>query len=231
MELSVRDTGCGIEPEFLPHVFDRFRQADGTIARKYGGLGLGLSIVKSLVELHGGRVTVHSAGENQGATFTVTLPGMAVVENDAHTLGKNVDPDSVQFIGSYANGRLAGRRILVVDDEPDAVDLLKTILLGTKAIVSTATSADEALFIMRQERPDVLVSDIGMPRKDGYQFIQEVRAIETASGEKRLPSMSLTAFARDEDAARAIKAGFDLHLSKPTHSATLLASLIQLLDE
>ncbi|MDQ3438900.1 MAG: PAS domain S-box protein [Planctomycetota bacterium] len=231
VELSISDTGEGIEPAFLPHVFDRFRQADSSTTRKYGGLGLGLAIVKQLIELHGGSVRAHSAGPGAGATFTVSLPLTAL----------RVEPDGDDHERRHPQGgstgapvalpdqcvRIAGVRVLVVDDEPDARMLVRRLLEDCDAIVSTAESAGEALRRLEQERPDVLVSDIGMPGEDGYSLIRRVRALGADRG-GNTPAVALTAYARAEDRVRSVLAGFQMHVAKPvepTELITMVASL------
>ncbi|HYO23321.1 MAG TPA: ATP-binding protein [Lacipirellulaceae bacterium] len=221
LEITVHDSGVGIKPEFLPLVFERFRQADSSTTRSYGGLGLGLSIVKQLVELHGGSVRAKSAGIGQGATFIVSLPLAPIrgaSERREHpTAPKPPDIDVRQF-------HLAGVKVLVVDDEPDARDLLKRVLGACDAEVQTAASADEALSLLRQHRPDVVVSDIGMPEKDGYEFIREVRSLPVDHG-GRTPAIALTAFARSEDRTRAMIAGYQVHVSKPIEPQELIATV------
>lgn len=211
VEITVADTGQGIRPEFLPHVFERFRQADATTTREFGGLGLGLSIVKHLVELHGGQIRAKSAGEGHGATFCVELP-LAVARHDSGTRehptterGPVVDCKIVT---------LEGVSILVVDDEPDARDLIKRLLAECNARVTLAASADEGFEKLRELRPDVLISDIGMTHKDGYALMREVRGLPAEEGGKT-PAIALTAFARSEDRTRAMMAGYQIHLSKP----------------
>ena len=195
VEITVADSGMGIQPEFLPVVFERFRQADASTTRIHGGLGLGLSIVKNLVELHGGTVSVASAGQGQGATFVVKLP-MAPVHDAAlrehPTAAKSPDV-------KHGELGLAGVKVLVVDDEPDARSLIQHVLTQCQAEVTTAQNSDEAIGLLRTHKPDVIVSDIGMPVKDGYQFIREVRALSAADGGKT-PAIALTAYARSETA-------------------------------
>jgi PAS domain S-box-containing protein len=223
IEISVTDTGVGIEPRFLPHVFERFRQADASATRRFGGLGLGLAIVKHLVELHGGTVRVHSLGENRGTTFVVQLPVMAVhrhpgAEPRLHPAGPVAG--SVEFRISD----LTGIKVLVVDDEPDARNLIKRVLEECRAQVLSAGSADEAILLVEKERPDVLVSDIGMPDMDGYELLRRVRALGPSRG-GRVPAIALTAFARSEDRTRALRAGFLIHVAKPVEPSELVASV------
>jgi PAS domain S-box-containing protein len=218
LELTVADTGSGIPPAFLPHVFDRFRQADSSATRTHGGLGLGLSIVKQLVEMHGGTVHAASAGEDQGATFIVRLPLSALrpEAGEQHPAAPIASPALALD--------LAGVRVLVVDDEPDARALLAHLLGEHGAVVQSAASADEALQAFAERPPDVLVSDIGMPGRDGYQLIRELRALPVEAG-GRTPAIALTAFARSEDRTRALLAGYQLHVAKPIEPHELLAAL------
>ena len=223
IEISVADTGEGIDPEFLPHVFDRFRQADASTARKHGGLGLGLAIVKQLVELHGGNVRVKSAGKGQGTTFIVHLP-LKVVHTHTDD-GERLHPRTAKLI-AYDGGsaRLTGLRVMLVDDEADARNLVKRVLEDCGAVVVTAASAMEAMSMIMSHRLDVLVSDIGMPEVDGYEFIKRVRALPSDDGRK-IPAIALTAFARSEDRTRALLAGFGAHVSKPVEPSELVATI------
>jgi CheY-like chemotaxis protein len=225
LELSVSDTGEGIAPEFLPHVFDRFRQADATTTRRHGGLGLGLSIVKQLVELHGGSVRVKSAGVGQGSTFAVSLP-LTVVQPETDPDGERHHPrvPSSTSVPPDACAQIAGVKVLVVDDEADARALVRRLLEDCKAQVVTAGSAAEALELVRTEKPDVLVCDIGMPGEDGYSLIRRVRALGPEHG-GLVPSAALTAYARSEDRVKAILAGFQMHLAKPVEPAELIATV------
>jgi signal transduction histidine kinase len=211
--LTVADTGVGIKREFLPHVFERFRQAESSTNRAYGGLGLGLAIVRHLVELHGGRVAVQSDGEGRGATFSVRLP-VAAASAVAHV------PAVVTTHGSVGQS-LAGVRLLVVDDEADAREVMRFMLERGGARVRTADCAAQALDAVREERPDILISDIGMPVEDGYVLVRRLRAMEEGLG-RRLPAIALTAYASEEDHRRARAAGFDEHLSKPVDPARLI---------
>ncbi len=227
LRIRVADTGLGIAPEFLPHVFERFRQADSSATRNHGGLGLGLAIVKQLAELHGGTVSASSAGPGQGATFTVELP----IPRDAHPAPAPA-PASVR--GEEALARAddpipPGLRVLVVDDEADARDWIARVLADSGAEVRATSSADEALRCLRSFRPQVLVSDIGMPGRDGYALIREIRMLPDAAT-SAMPALALTAFARAEDGIRALTAGFQLHLGKPVDEARLLAAVASLVD-
>jgi len=219
--ITVSDTGEGIEPEFLPFVFDRFRQFEGGAARPSGGLGLGLAIVRHLVELHGGTVNAASRGKGQGATFTVTLP-LAVTREEA----SEVERDRLAGAGEIPQGHapapdlLYDLRVLLVDDEPDARILLGMILTSYGAEVRDCASAAEAIQILDEWSPDVLVSDIGMPFEDGYELMRKVRAREPERG-GLIPALALTAYARAEDAQRALEAGYQAHIPKPVDPGEL----------
>lgn len=221
LEIAVADSGEGIEPEFLPYVFERFRQADASTSRQHGGLGIGLAIVRQLTEMHGGRVAVHSAGAGRGAKFSVYLPIPATplperppVVSPPEAAPEIVPPPS-----------LAGLRILVVDDQRDARFLLKQILQGQQAEVIDASSAEEAQSLVETFDPQVLVSDIGMPGRDGYDLIRSLRDKRDSA---HLPAIALTAYARPEEQARAIAAGFQVHLAKPIDAHALLQAIARL---
>jgi PAS domain S-box-containing protein len=224
-EISVSDTGEGIEPEFLPFVFDRFRQADSSPRREHGGLGLGLSIVRQLVELHGGSVRAKSQGAGRGATFTVALPVIAAraIAGPAAPLEPGETPEADWQLPERA---LEGIRVLVVDDESDARDLLGRILGQCGAQVRVAAAAAEALDALEDHAPHVLVSDIGMPRQDGYDLIRRVRA--RGKTVKEVPAVALTAFARPEDRRRALLAGYQVHVAKPVDPHELIAVVASL---
>lgn len=223
IEVAVSDTGEGIDAAFLPHIFDRFRQADASTARQHGGLGLGLSIVKQLVELHGGSITVQSAGRGEGTTFRVRLPRISPSSNAAEADPASHDASAIerQLAEAIQSTELEGVRVLVVDDEPDARSLIQRLLQDQHARVLTAASADEALQILHCEPLDLLVSDIGMPGKDGYALIRRLRTIDHPNG--RIPAIALTAYARMEDRMQAIDAGYQSHLSKPVEPGELTA--------
>ncbi|HYE79963.1 MAG TPA: ATP-binding protein [bacterium] len=227
VEVSVIDNGEGVRPDLLPHIFERFRQADSSTTRRHGGLGLGLAIVGHLTELHGGTVRAHSAGEGQGAAFTVSLPLVAVQapapEEESHPTGNSrwASAPAVEIPG------LEGLRVLVVDDEPDARSMLRRMLEGWGVRVATAASAAEGISMLAQEPPDVLVSDIGMPEEDGYALIRRVRGMDAGKGGK-VPAVALTAFARSEDRQQALLAGFQMHLAKPVEPGELAAVLASL---
>jgi PAS domain S-box-containing protein len=221
IEVSFIDTGEGIAPEFLPHVFDRFQQADGSTTRKHGGLGLGLAIVKQLVGLHGGSVWAKSGGVGKGATFILHLP-MVVVHpgperEKRHPRTEDRKPDLLPDIS------LSGIRVLAVDDENDARELVKRLMELAGANVKVASSASEALEAISEHKPDVILCDIGMPVEDGYSLIKKVRKLYP-----HLPAVALTAYARAEDRTKAIRAGFDNHLAKPVDAAELLAVVARL---
>jgi PAS domain S-box-containing protein len=223
--IVVSDTGQGIGPDFLPYVFDRFRQADSTTTRTHSGLGLGLAIVRHLIEMHGGHVRAESEGAGRGATFTLELPVREVqVGMEEEVLAYQAGGDTAEFDSPAS---LTGISILVVDDEADARALLRKILEQCGARVTTASSTVEALAALEHARPDVLVSDIGMPNEDGYDLIRKVRALEKERGD-RLPAVALTAYVGEDDRRRALSAGFHAHLAKPVELiklATLVESL------
>ena len=221
VEVTVRDTGMGIAPEFLPHVFDRFRQADATTTRAFCGLGLGLSIVRQLVELHGGTVRVDSEGEGLGATFTVSLPLMAA-RSAVSVTGSARQPE-FRPPDFECPPELAGLRVLVVDDDADTCEVLRFILEGCGARVKTACSAAAALEAVAEEEFDVLISDIGMPEEDGYSLIAKVRALGKERGGKVPAAAALTAYAGEEDRIRVLRAGFQMHVPKPISPSELVA--------
>jgi PAS domain S-box-containing protein len=225
LQITVRDTGVGINSEFLPFVFDRFSQANTSSERKYGGLGLGLAIVRHLAELHGGAVRADSPGEGQGAKFTVTLPVKAVryemSEVERATLG-------AENAGSLADAiMLDGLRVMVVDDEEETRDLLTAMLTRRGAEVTACASAAEALAEIERRRPLVLVSDIGMPDEDGYALIGKLRALGTELGGD-IPAVALTAYARSEDRMRALASGFQMHVPKPIEAGELIVVIASL---
>ncbi|MEO8629713.1 MAG: ATP-binding protein [Betaproteobacteria bacterium] len=221
IEISIADTGIGINPEFLSHAFERFRQADSSSTRRYGGLGLGLSIVKHLVELHGGTVHAESAGENRGATFAVHLP-VSVIHRRMKESRQH--PKTAVAAIDFQPLDLSGVTVLVVDDEADARELLERVLMECNAKVLAAGTAAEALLLIESNRPDVLISDIGMPDVDGFELLKRVRALGAARG-GNVVAIALTAFARSEDRTRALLAGFLMHVSKPVEPADLVATV------
>jgi CheY-like chemotaxis protein len=215
VRLVVHDTGMGIAPAALPRLFERFWQADSSTTRTQGGLGLGLAVVRHLVELHGGTVGAESAGEGLGATLTVTLP---------------VLPEPRRPVPAEATGRpreVHGLRVLVVDDEPDSCEIVGAILQRAGAEVRTCASASQALTALDSWRPDVLVSDIAMPGEDGYALIRKVRARPTEEG-GQVPAVALSAYGRSEDCSRALRAGFQVHLGKPIEPRHLLDIVAEL---
>jgi len=223
VEISVTDTGQGIGADFLPYVFDRFRQADASTTRRHGGLGLGLAIVKQLVELHGGEVRAHSEGEGKGTTFFVTLPADVLSAQPEQRTAVSREPD----IASNESDRIRGTRILVVDDDADARELIKRLLEECGAQVTVASSSTEAIKIIRRGGLDVLVSDIAMPGEDGNALVRHVRDLPPEQGGE-LPAVALTAYARAEDRVKAIRAGFQMHLTKPVEPAELIAIVASL---
>jgi PAS domain S-box-containing protein len=227
VEIVVEDTGSGIRAEFLPFVFDRFRQADSTITRRHRGLGIGLSIVKNLVEMHGGSVRVKSPGENQGSTFIVALPVSHVrAEEPRSGPERTVTRDPLDGVDLP---RLDGVRVLVVDDEPDGRALIARILEGRGARPLCAASAAEALEHCEREHFDVLLSDIGMPDMDGYELIRRLRARVPGTERDRLAAVAVTAYARAEDRQRSLLAGYQMHLAKPIEARELIAGIANLL--
>ncbi|MDB4973476.1 MAG: hypothetical protein JWN48_1817 [Myxococcaceae bacterium] len=221
--LTVSDSGRGIDPEFLPLVFDRFMQADSSSTRRVGGLGLGLAIVRHLAELHGGQVEASSAGLGQGARFTVSFPVRVHVTEDApRRLSSSVPPAEAEQ--PPPAGSLADTRVLVVDDDGDSLELLETVLRSAGATVETASSAAQGYASVQRFRPHVLVSDIGMPGEDGYSFIQRVQSLSPAAG-GAVPAIALTAYSREEDRKKALAMGFTSHIAKPVDLTELVSSI------
>ena len=225
-EICIEDSGIGISPEFLPYVFDRFRQADPSTTRRFGGLGLGLSIVKNLVELHGGTVRVKSAGEHHGSTFIVGLP-ISHVYHDAPKVVTRAG-DSITGFEIADLPRLDAVRVLIVDDEADGRELIARILESRGAHPVSISSAEEALQILSTQRFDLLLTDIGMPDMDGFELIRQVRQLDPARSSP-LPAIAITAYARPEDRYRSLLAGFHVHLAKPVEAPELIASIAGLL--
>jgi hypothetical protein len=220
VEIEVADTGKGIRADFLPHVFDRFRQGDTGAARRFGGLGLGLAIAKQLVELHGGMITAHSDGEGRGATFTVYLP----LER-RYSGPEEAEP----AIAQREAGELTGLDVLLIEDEAMAREASKRLLEQHGAQVRAVGSAASAREAFEVRRPDVVVADIGMPDEDGYVLIKHLRRLEQERHTARVPAVAVTAFARSEDRQRALAAGFDEHLPKPVDPERLIRILARIM--
>jgi CheY-like chemotaxis protein len=229
IEIAVSDTGQGIAPEFLPYVFDRFRQADGSSTRSHGGLGLGLAIVRHIVELHGGSVAADSSGLCQGTTFTVRLPLLVIhtKEDGAERVRPRVEGEAALDFKPFLS--LEGVKVLVIDDEPETLLLLSTVLTQCAAYVKTASSAEEGFGEVKKWRPDVIVSDIGMPEEDGYSFMKRLRAWMREAG-AWIPAVALTAYARSEDRMKALAAGYQIHVPKPVEPAELVAVIASLVE-
>ncbi len=223
-QITVSDTGKGIHPDFLPHVFDYFRQGDSTTTRKFGGLGLGLAIARHLIEMHGGTIWVESLGENQGAIFTVNLPLIkesTIIKNDSNT-------DSSTTV--FASSPLMGLQVLIVDDNSDTREFFSFVLEEFGAIVTTVASGDEALQALTQSKPDILLSDIGMPEMNGYMLMEQVRTLEAAVGGKQIPAIALTAYAGEINQQQALRAGFQQHIVKPIAPEELLIAISNLVQ-
>jgi PAS domain S-box-containing protein len=225
LEIIVSDTGIGIRPDFLPYVFDRFRQADAGTTRKTGGLGLGLAIVRHIVEMHGGTVDASSAGENQGATFRVRLP-LTIVHPTALE-ARREHPRAERREALTALGDLTGIRVFAIDDEEDALTLLRVVLETAGADVTTLSSPADALERIADVKPDVLIVDLGMPNMDGFELIGHIRRSPNATV-RNVPATALTAFARSEDRTKALRSGFEMHLAKPVDPGELVASVATL---
>jgi PAS domain S-box-containing protein len=224
VEITVADNGHGINPDFLPYVFDRFRQEDARFDRQHGGLGLGLAIVRHLVELHGGTVHADSPGLGQGATFTIVVPVFPEAVGSPAGERRNAK--------GFFEGlpRLEGKRVLVVDDDMDGREVVALILARQGAEVQTAPSAVDALQVMEAWQPDVLISDIGMPDQNGYMLLETLRKREQARGDRPVPAIALTAYARNEDRIRALSAGYQMHVPKPVEPSELLTLVAKLAE-
>jgi signal transduction histidine kinase/ActR/RegA family two-component response regulator len=225
VEIVVSDTGIGIAPEFLPHLFERFRQADAGTTREHGGLGLGLAIARHLVEMHGGTIQAASGGVGSGATFTVRLPVM--IAHSITTAERRVHPRGTSAATSDSVPDLHGIRVLAIDDDRDALTMVAEILEAAGAHVTGADSAKDAFEMLNVWQPHVIIVDVGMPQIDGYQFVARLRQSETLAL-RRLPVAALTAYARSEDRAKALRSGFQLHLAKPIDPAELMAAVAAL---
>jgi CheY-like chemotaxis protein len=224
LELEIADNGEGIDSAFLPYVFDRFRQADASSTRRHGGLGLGLSIVKQLVELHGGTISAKSAGKDRGATFRIALPLMVTSDESLERGPARQHPRQAANPGGLEELQdtdLSGVKVLVVDDEPDARALIERLLTDCNAKVVTAASVRDAIEALTRESPHILISDIGMPGEDGFALIRRVRT--TVDRTVAIPAIALTAYARTEDRIKAIQAGYQMHLAKPVEPVELVA--------
>ncbi len=231
-EITVNDTGAGVRQDFLPFIFDRFRQADGTSTRRHGGLGLGLAIVRHLVELHGGTVSADSPGEGLGATFTIRLPLASARGRTTRRAGESAAaprPADEAAVQSMPIPNLDGVRVLLVDDDTDTLGMVTAMLAEYGAAVQTASTAAEALEALEWFEPTVLVSDLAMPDEDGYALIEGLRAGEAASG-KRTPAVALTAYVRVEDRALALSAGFNMFVHKPVEPLELITAISNLAE-
>jgi CheY-like chemotaxis protein len=217
VDIVVTDTGVGIPPEFVPHIFERFRQGDSRFAREFGGLGLGLAIARHIVEMHGGTIQASSEGPGKGSTFRVRLPVTHTVKTVVEDAGS---------IEEVPQGRLNGVHVLVVDDDADALNMVRELLESAGATVTTALSADEALAIIVERPPDLLLSDIGMPAMDGFELIRRVRKLPRSI--RHVPAAALTAYAQPEDRTRALRSGFQAHLAKPIDPRELLTAVEKL---
>ncbi len=222
-EITVTDTGMGIKPEVLPHIFERFNQATPVRGHGISGLGLGLSIVKHLVELHGGTIDAESPGEGRGATFTVGLPSGAARE------APDAAANEMQRKPTAGDELLQGMRILVVEDEVDTLEFLGRFLAALGARVISAATAEEALAQLSRSDADLLVSDIGLPGADGYELLERIRQAESGTG-GGIPAIALTAYARAEDRARSFRAGYQAHLAKPIEPAALIGAITRIMQ-
>ena len=222
VEISVSDTGQGISREFIPYVFDRFRQADSTTTRQHGGLGLGLAIARHLVEIHGGTIRAESRGEGHGATFTITLPLLESAAKVSQFAAAATATPSDKALARGTPQLLSGVNVLLVDDDSDTLRLMATALTNREANVTAVSSAGEAIQAIRQHRPDVLVSDIAMPGEDGYGLIEKIRSLENGESQT-IPAVAITAYAKEEDRERALSSGFQIYLAKPVEMTELVS--------
>ena len=229
LQMQVSDTGQGIGSEFLPYIFDRFRQADGTTTRQHGGLGLGLAIVRQLVELHGGTIKAHSAGAGKGATFIIQLPLAPSVTPAGKKQSQKLQRKQAAQSSLAPLPQLGNVKVLLVDDDPDTLQILSVTLTESKAGVQRAASVAEALEILEWYEPDVLVSDLAMPGEDGYSLIAKIRDIESTTG-KQTPVIALTSYVRVEDRARALSAGFNMFVPKPVQPEELITAIASLAE-
>jgi signal transduction histidine kinase/ActR/RegA family two-component response regulator len=229
MQLRVSDTGHGISPEFLPFIFDRFRQADGTSTRSHGGLGLGLAIVRHLVELHGGSIKADSAGAGEGATFTITLPLAPQSRTQRKKVTGRLRAEEVSQGHFTSLPSLDGIKVMLVDDDADTLQVVRAMLDGSKAVVQTAASVSEAMEMLVWYNPHVLVSDLAMPEEDGYSLIRKVRALDANKG-YQIPAIAITSYVRVEDRARALAAGFNMFVPKPLQPEELITAIANLAD-
>ncbi len=232
-EIEVKDNGDGIDQQFLPFVFDRFRQQDSSIRRQHGGLGQGLSIVRYLVELHGGKISVQSDGIGKGATFTILFPVIEDRKNTAEAVYTEASSTKVDMLNSLTTKKVSllnlnGLHVLTIDDSSDSLALISILLKRHGASVTTATSAVEALRILGEVAPNVIICDIGMPIEDGYSFLQKFRQSESTTGKTPIPVAALTAYTRDEEKQEAYKAGYQVHLSKPIDESLLVQTVANL---
>jgi len=225
--LIVSDNGCGISQEFLPYIFDRFSQAERHMTRKHGGLGLGLAIVRHLVEMHGGIIQVESAGEGRGATFTVDLPLMNGYAEAVRAASLHEESRPTEAAEADPLRALQDLRILLVDDDPDTLQMLTIAMEQAGGEVRACASATEALAVLSEWHADLMVSDIGMPNEDGYALIRKVRSLDPESG-GAIPAIALTAFAGAADRSRALSEGFQKHISKPVEPFDLIRVIVQL---
>ena len=216
-QVQIIDNGEGIDPDFIPHMFDRFRQANAAKSRTEGGLGLGLAIVRELVSAHNGNVIAESRGKGQGSIFTVTLPIPAVIPE--HRQGPSFDP------ADENPPSFAGLRVLIVDDDPDARETIAMTLESQGAAVEMSSSSEDAWNTVRRKRPDLLIADIGMPQEDGYVLIQRLRQYEREISEQRLPAIALTAYASSAHRDQALAFGYDVHIGKPVPPGELIRTV------